>query len=189
MLNEKPSKIAVYLRQSLEKWTQGDFLPDNRPYLLNVPTKRPPVNLSSSELLPDLTVEDGQRLTVAISPKVLNRMDFEGKVISKAGLIDDKPLPKWLHYNEETRILTGAAMPGDKGDYEVKIYFSDEKANVAYVTFKIKVVEVFVPGMSVPGQTKKTTATVLKRCVGTQCKDDYITDEFMGSNVKTSPNK
>lgn len=185
MLDEKPSKIALYLRKSMENWGEGNFLPDNRPYLLNVPTKRPPVNLSS-ELLPDLNIENGQRLVVNVPNSILNRMDFKGKVISKAGLIDDSPLPKWLHYNEETFTLSGAAMPGDKGVYNIKIYFSDEKANVAYVTFKIKVVEVFVPGLSLPGQTKATTATVLKRCIGSQCKDTYISEEYIGTDVKTS---
>ena len=53
MLEEKPSKIAVYLRGVLEKWRKGEFLPDNRPYLLDVPSKRPPVNLSSAKLMPD----------------------------------------------------------------------------------------------------------------------------------------
>ena len=31
MLGEKLSKIAVYLRNTLEKWYSGEFLPDNRP--------------------------------------------------------------------------------------------------------------------------------------------------------------
>ena len=62
MLDEKPSKIAVYLRNVLQKWRKGEFLPDNRPYLLDVPGRRPPVNLSSPKLLPDLNLETGQRI-------------------------------------------------------------------------------------------------------------------------------
>lgn len=186
MLNEKPSKIAVYLRSTLEKWAKGDFMPDNRPYLLNVPTKRPPVNLSSSDLLPDVKVETGNRVTVKIPDAALSKMDFEGAVISRAGLIDDRPLPKWLTYNEETRTFNGSAMPGTEGIYNLKIYFSDVKATVAYMTFKIIVKEVFVPSMTIKGQTNASTATVLKRCVGSQCKDDYIVDTELGTDVKTS---
>ena len=66
MLNEKPSKIAVYLRNTLEKWGKGDFMPDNRPYLLNIPAKRPPVNLSSDTLLPDVKGETGKKITVKV---------------------------------------------------------------------------------------------------------------------------
>lgn len=109
MLNEKPSKIAVYLRNTLEKWGKGDFMPDNRPYLLNIPAKRPPVNLSSDTLLPDVKGETGKKITVKVPDSALARMDFEGQVISRAGTIDDKPLPKWLTYNEETRTFNGTA--------------------------------------------------------------------------------
>lgn len=188
MLNEKPSRIAMYLRKSLEKWSNGDFMPDNRPYLLNVPAKRPPVNLSSSELLPDLQVETGKKIKVIVPGEILERMDFEGKVISRAGLINDRPLPSWLTYDEESRSFNGTAMPGAEGEYNVKVYFSDEKANVAYVTFKLKVIEVYVPAMSIRGQTANSQATVLKRCVGPQCKDDYIDAASLGDDVKTSAN-
>jgi hypothetical protein len=84
MLTEKPSRIAVYLRGVLEKWRKGEFLPDNRPYLLDVPTKRPPVNLSSAKLLPDVMLESGQRIDIAIPQSVINKMDFNGRVKFKA---------------------------------------------------------------------------------------------------------
>ncbi len=174
MLNEKPSNIAVYLHNSMQKWGEGDFMPDNRPYLLQVPAKRPPVNLSSSDKLPNIKVETGQHFKVTIPQEMVDRMNFKGKVISRSGLIDDNPLPRWLSYNEETRTFEGTPMPGQEGIYEVKTYFIDESDNIGYTSFKIKVVNVFVPSMNVTGQNSDSSAMVLKRCVGSNCNDNYI---------------
>lgn len=186
MLNEKPSKIAVYLRGSMQKWGDGDFMPDNRPYLLKVPAKRPPVNLSSSDKLPDIKTETGKRIKISIPQELVDRMNFKGRVISRSGLIDDSALPKWLHYNEDTYTFEGTPMPGQEGIYSLKTYFSDEKGNVGYTIFKIKVVNVFVPSMNVQGQGKGSSAMVLKRCVGAQCKDAYIASGNLGADVKTT---
>lgn len=186
MLNEKPSKIAVYLRDSMQKWGDGDFLPDNRPYLLKIPAKRPPVNLSSSEKLPDIKIETGRRVKVIIPQELVDRMNFKGRVISRSGLIDDRALPRWLHYNEDTYTFEGTPMPGQEGLYNIKTYFSDEQGSVGYTTFKIRVINVFVPSMSVQGQNKGSSAVVLKRCIGAQCKDAYIESKTVGSDVKTS---
>jgi len=186
MIEERPSQIALYLRNSMEKWSSGEFMPDNRPYLLNVPAKRPPVNLSNASLLPDLSVETGTRVNVTVPKEMIARMDFQGKVTSKAGLIDDTPLPKWLHYNAETYTFSGVALPGQQGMYHIKAYFVDEKGSVGYVTYRIKVVQVFVPGSKVPGQLDGSSAQVLRRCVGSQCADDYIDAATIGTNVQTS---
>ncbi len=187
MLDEKPSKIAVYLRNVLQKWRKGEFLPDNRPYLLDVPGRRPPVNLSSPKLLPDLNLETGQRIYVEIPQAVFDKMDLRGKVTSKAGLIDDSPLPKWLRYNEETHTFEGIAMPSDVGEYNIKVYITDEEGNIGYLTFKIKIVEVFVPSIRVRGLTPGRKATVLKRCIGPQCSDEYIEETVIGEEVEKAP--
>lgn len=189
MLNEKPSKIAVYLRGVLEKWRKGEFLPDNRPYLLNVPAKRPPVNLSSSKLLPDISVESGQRVEITIPEAVFNKMDFEGEVKVRAGLKDDSPLPDWLFFNEETRTFSGTAMPGNTGRYEVKVYVTDSAGATGYLTFKILIKDVYVPSLRVTGLTPGRKATVLKRCVGPQCTDGYIEGTVIGDDVVTLPKK
>ncbi|MBE6453105.1 MAG: hypothetical protein E7012_06430 [Alphaproteobacteria bacterium] len=183
MLGEKPSKIAIYLRGVLEKWKHGEFLPDNRPYLLNVPTKRPPVNLSSSKLMPDVTVESGQQVSIKIPNAVINKMDFDGNIIAKAGLIDDSPLPDWLFFDEKKLEFTGTAMPGAKGEYIIKVYFADENGTTGYITFKIKIVDVYVPSLKVTGLTPGRKATILKRCVGPQCTDTYINEEVIGNDV------
>ena len=182
MLNDKPSKIAVALRQTLEKWRKGEFIPDNRPYLLDVPAKRPPVNMSS--LIPDYEVETGQRIKIDVPDAVFNKMDLVGKITSKAGLIDDSPLPKWLKYDEANHRFEGIAMPSNVGEYNIKLYVSDENGNVGYLTFKIKIKEVFVPALRVEGLTEGRKATVLKRCLSSVCRDTYVEEEAVGEEVE-----
>lgn len=189
MLNEKPSKIAVYLRGVFDKWKNGEFLPDNRPYLLNIPAKRPPLNLSSSELLPDVTLETGQQVDIKIPESIFNKVELTGKKTTKAGMYDDSPLPKWLKYDENTMSFSGTAMPTDLGEYKIKVYVSDEAGNVGYITFKIIIVDVYVPSMRVKGLTDGRKATVLKRCIGPQCTDDYIQESVIGEEVVTQPKK
>ena len=188
MLNEKPSKIAVYLRGVLEKWRKGEFLPDNRPYLLEVPAKRPPINLSSSKLMPDIELESGQKFEVQIPEEIINKMDFKGKVNITAGLVDDSPLPDWVMFDEENRKFVGMAMPGNVGEYGFKAYITDEEGQIAYVTFKIKITDVYVPSVKLRGLTEGREATVLKRCVGRQCTDEYIAEEVIGEDVITTAN-
>ena len=187
MLNEKPSKIAIYLRGVLEKWRKGEFLPDNRPYLLNVPAKRPPVNLSSSRLMPYVVLETGQKMEVTIPEAVFNKMDFVGKTTVKAGLKDDSPLPDWLFFDENTRTFSGTAMPGNIGEYKVKVYITDEKGATGYLIFKIIIKDVYVPSLKVTGLTPGRSATVLKRCIGPQCTDEYIESEAIGADVVAQP--
>jgi len=188
MLNEKPSKIAIYLRGVLEKWRKGEFLPDNRPYMLDVPAKRPPVNLSSDKLLPDLTLESGQKFEVIIPDALINKMDFKGQVMFKAGMIDDTPLPDWVMFDEGRRAFVGMAMPGNVGTYRLKAYMSDEEGRIAYVTFAIKITDVYVPSVKLMGLTEGRTAQVLKRCVGRQCSDEYIATEVIGEDVVKKAN-
>lgn len=188
MLGEKPSKMAVYLRGVLEKWRKGEFLPDNRPYLLEVPAKRPPVNLSSAKLLPDVTVETGQKISVTIPDSLLRKLDLQGKTTLKAGLIDDSALPEWLNFNEKTKTFSGIAMPGNIGAYPVKIYVTDENGTTGYLTFKIKIVDVYVPSIRVTGLSEGRKATVLKRCVGPHCADKYVDDTIIGEDVVVQPN-
>lgn len=187
MLNEKPSQIAIYLRGVLEKWRKGDFLPDNRPYLLEVPTKRPPVNLSSPALMPDLDLESGQRFEVIIPQKVFKKMNFnenDKNVVVKAGLLDDSPLPEWILYDDKNRKFVGQAMPGSVGSYTIKAYLTDNTGKTGYITFKIKIKDVYVPSVKVKGLNAGREALVLKRCIGPQCTDEYIADTVIGEDVQ-----
>ena len=186
MLSEKPSKIAFYLRGELEKWRKGQFMPDNRPYLLDVPVKRPPVKMSAEKYVSDVTLETGQGLDITIPESILKQMDFTGKVTMRAGLIDDSPLPDWLHFDAKRRRFYGTAMPSNIGDMTVKVYVSDEGGSVAYFTFNIKIVDVYVPSVELMGLTPGRKATVLKRCLGAQCTDEYIDEAIIGEEVETS---
>lgn len=186
MVGEKPSKVAFYLRESLEKWRKGEFLPDNRPYLLNIPTKRPPINLSSADYLPNIEAQAGDRITITIPKAVFNKADFTGKITTKAGLIDDTPLPSWLKYDESSYTFTGVALPTQTGLYTIKVYIMDERSNVGYLTFDITVVEHYVPSIRLRGLTDGRKATVLKRCSGATCKDDYIDANSIGKDVEAS---
>ncbi len=182
MLNDKPSKIAVALHKTLEKWRKGEFIPDSRPRLVDVPSKRPPVNMSS--LIPDYEVETGQRIKIDVPEEVFSKMDLTGKVTTKAGLIDNSPLPKWLSYDEKNHRFEGIAMPSNVGQYNIKLYVTDESGNVGYLTFKLKIKEVFVPALRVDGLTDGRKATVLKRCLGSVCKDAYVDEEAVGEEVE-----
>lgn len=187
MLNEKPSQIAMYLRKTFRKWGNGEFIPDNRPYLLDIPAKRPPVNISSAVLVPDITVETWQDIDITIPGEIMDKIDFQGKITTKAGLHDDSPLPSWLKYDEENMRFTGKVQPGENKEYKIKVYMSDEEGNVAYIIFKITIVDVYVPSMRVMGLTEGRKATVLKRCLGPQCTDEYIEESVIGEEVVTQP--
>ena len=172
MLDESPSRIAVALRDTLEKWRNGEFIPDNRPYLMNIPSHRPPVNLSSEGILPDVTYNTGEHIRIVVPNDAFTRMGWkETEVTTKAGLIDDSALPKFLRYNNNSRVFTGVAMPGDGGTYPIKIYAMDKKNNIAYLTFKLNIVDSYVPSLNVRGLNRGRQATVLKSCAGNQCND------------------
>ena len=66
---------------------------------------------------------------------------------------------------------------------------TDETGKTAYVTFKIKIVEVYVPSIRVMGLTPGRRATVLKRCIGPQCSDAYIEDDVVGEDIVTKSQK
>lgn len=177
MLNESPSKIAIALRDNLDKWRKGEFIPDNRPYLMDIPSRRPPVNLSSEKLLPDVTYETGEHIKISIPDSAFEKMGWKpGTFTTKAGMIDDSPLPKWLKYNPTAKVFTGMAMPQDGGVYPIKIYALDKNNNIAYLTFKLTIIEVYVPSINVRGLNKSRKATIMKRCHGNQCTDETLDD-------------
>lgn len=175
MLDESPSHIALALRDTLEKWRNGEFIPENRPYLMNIPSHRPPVNLSSEGILPDVTYNTGEHIRIMIPADAFTKMGWnEDEVTTKAGLIDDSGLPKFLKYNNVGRTFTGVAMPGDGGTYPIKIYAMDKKNNIAYLTFKLTIVDSYVPSLNVRGLNRARQATVLKSCNGGKCNDQDL---------------
>lgn len=171
LLDSSPSQIALALRANLEKWRQGEFVPGDRPYLMNIFDKRPPVNLTSS-LMPDYTFETGQHIYINVPDNVFEKMGWQDKdFTTKAGLGDDSPLPSWLRYSDASKSFSGMAMPGNGGTYRIKVYALDKNNNLAYVNFNLNIIDTYVPSMQVKGLNKSRSATVLKRCSGNQCQD------------------
>ncbi len=177
MLNESPSRIALALRETLEKWKDGEFVPESRPYLLDIPTHRPPVNLTNEGILPDVTYSTGERIKIEVPDEAFAKMGWDSTQIqSKAGSIDDTSLPKWLKYNDSTRVFEGLAMPGNEGVYPLKIYAMDKDSNIAYLTFTLTIVDTYVPSINVRGLNRQRNATVMKKCSGAQCTDNTLDD-------------
>ena len=177
MLNEAPSQIALSIRDNLEQWRDGEFTPDNRPYLMDIPSHRPPVDLTNEGTLPDVTFGTGEKILISVPRSAFEKMGWnDADIKTKAGLKDDSSLPKWLKYNDIMRNFTGMAMPGDGGVYPIKIYAMDEKNNIAYLTFKLTIVETYVPSMKIRGLNRTRRATVMKQCSGSQCTDDTLDD-------------
>ena len=172
MLDSSPSQIALALRSNLEKWRQGEFVPGDRPYLMNIFDKNPPVNLSAQQLMPDYTFETGQHIYIKVPDEVFEKMGWQDKEFTtKAGLVDDSALPEWLKYKDLSRSFSGVAMPGNEGTYKIKVYALDNQNNLAYINFNLNIIDTYVPSMQVKGLNKTRTATVLKRCSGNQCND------------------
>jgi hypothetical protein len=189
MLGEKPSTIAVYLHKTLEKWNKGDFLPDNRPYLMNIPSRRPPLLMTQAHL-PNVTVEAGQSFEIEIPEKTFNGMSPKGNVRTQGGMIDDSSLPKWMVYDTDQNAFRGKAMPKDGGTYKLKVYGTDEVGKVGYATFDLTVKDVYIPSMRKRGLTDGRGVTVLKRCAGGKvCNDAYIDQDEIGREVEKAPHK
>ncbi len=177
MLSESPSKIALSLYETADKWRGGEFQPESRPYLMDIPSHRPPVNLSSDNVLPDVTYGTGEHIHIVIPDRAFDKMGWERNTyITKAGLNDETSLPKWLEYSNAGHVFTGMAMPGDGGTYPIKVYANDQKNNVAYLTFNLNIVETYVPSINVRGLNRGRQAIVMKKCVGKQCMDRTLDD-------------
>ncbi len=187
MLNEKPSDIALYLRGAYVKWAEGDLMPDNRPYLMDIPTKRPPVKIASGNKLPDVTVDTGEPIFIDVPLDIFDSLDMGDNIDTRAGLIDDAPLPKWISYSPREHCFKGRAMPGNGGTYKIKVYGADEKGNVAYDSFKLNVREVYTPTTELRGLTEGRQATVYAHRPTTKGTDSYINQETLGIEVEKAP--
>lgn len=186
MLEKKPSQIAIALRKTMEEWRKGVFIPDNRPHPADIPGRRPAINMSG-EWMPDVTYEVGQRIKITIPQAVFNKMQIRGNFTTNASLRNHKPLPQWLKYNPQNYTFTGVAMPGDAGLYPIKIYISDDSNRVGYIEFRLKIIGVYQESLSIRGLTDGSRTTVLKRCVGSQCKDNYVDEHEIGTDVEYEP--
>ena len=50
----------------------------------------------------------------------------------------------------------------------------DDHDNIAYLSFKLTIIETYVPSISVRGLNRDRQATVMKRCNGAQCTDEVL---------------
>ncbi len=189
MLGEKPSDIAFYLRNAYIKWAEGDLLPDNRPYLMDIPTSRPPVKVVKGNKLQDVTVETGEPIFIDVPLDIFDSLDMNGDIQTRAGLIDDAPLPKWISYSPREHCFKGRAMPGNGGTYKIKVYGTDEKGKVGYDSFKLNVREVYTPTTELRGLTEGRQATVYARRPVSSSSDNYINQETLGLEVEKAPIK
>ena len=186
VLDRKPSQIAIALRKTMEEWRKGVFIPDDRPRPSEVPGRRPAINLSG-EWMPDVSHETGQRIHITIPQKIFTKMKIDGEFTTRASLTNHKPLPRWLKYDPQTYTFSGIAMPSNEGIYPIKIYISDSSNRLGYIEFRLKIVEVYEESMRIRGLTEGSRATVLKRCVGKHCKDKYVDESEIGTDVEIEP--
>jgi len=185
-LYRKPSQIAIYLRRTIEEWRKGVFIPDNRPYEVEVPSKRPAINLSG-EWMSDVSYETGQRIDFSIPPEIFDRLEFKGEFTTRASLSNRKPLPRWLRYDPKTYTFTGIATPSNEGVYPIRVYVSSKDSYLGYIEFNLNIIEVYRESIRIKGLTEGSRATVLKRCVGSQCKDKYVDESEIGADVEYKP--
>ncbi len=182
MLEEKPSAIAVYLHKTLNKWNEGQFSPNDRPYLLDVPSNKQPVDLSQEIRLKNVYAKTGHPLSIALPEDVFEKQGFKGKVKTYAGLEDDSALPDWLNYKDADRTFSGTPQKEDTGINTIKVYGVDNKGNVGYATFDITVTESYISVMKIPGQTIDSQADVLRRCVSKNCEAEMLEKQHIARN-------
>ena len=189
MLEEKPSAIALYLNKTMAKWADGQFYPADRPYLMDIQSLTPPLDLSEEVKMSDVSLKVGEPLSVAVPKEVFENKHFKGDVQTKAGKIDDSPLPAWINYNEKERYFSGTPTEKDVGTNGIKVYGVDEKGNVCYATFDITVSNSLIPVLTVRGLTEERTATVMQPCKGLNCKAPNLEQKKIGRKVTKAPIK
>ena len=177
MYKAKASTIALTLKDTLKLWQQGKFQAEEMPAKPIMPSKRPAINLTSPNILPDIEVQTGERFSVTLPPSVFDRLNLKGRVTTSAALDDGSPLPEWMSYDEESYTISGVGMPSNVGEQRIKIYVTDEGGNVGYITFSVKLDEYYSPSMEVRGLTRGRSAEVFKRCTGESCSDSNLGTE------------
>ena len=174
MISENPSRIAIQIRETLDKWKEGIFVAstvDNAP----MSNKKPPLDISSRSLVPDVVVGAGYDLNVQIPDQVFEQINWKGDYKTVAGSLDDAGLPDWLKYNEKTHTFTGHPSLDDAGSYRIKVYALDNSGNSAVLSFTITVNNVYIQTMEYKGLTGYRRAKVYHKCkVGTPCASGEI---------------
>lgn len=170
MLSESPSSIAVEIRETFDKWRKGIFYTVPRDSSVLISGKKPPVDVSSRTLVPDVTVGTGSTLHVKIPEEVFASINWNGSYRTTAGSLDDIGLPRWLKYDEDTMTFTGTPAIGDEGSYRIKVFAFDNAGNSAVLSFTIIVNNLYIQTMEYKGLTGYRRAKVYHKCVdGAPC--------------------
>ncbi|MBQ8750377.1 MAG: hypothetical protein IJZ30_01915 [Alphaproteobacteria bacterium] len=174
LLSENPSKIAIKIRETLDNWKEGIFVasPKENAPLSN---KKPPVDISSQVLVPDVVTGVGTDVSIKIPDEVFEQVNWDGEYKTVAGSLDDAGLPTWLKYDEKTHTFTGHPTLDDAGSHRIKVYALDNSGNVAVLGFTITVNNIYIQTMEYKGLTGYRRAKVYHKCrIGTACSTDDI---------------
>ncbi len=175
MLKDTPSVIAVQIRESLDNWSNGIFSADVKGALATSSGQKPPADISSAALVPNVVVGTGSDVNIKIPDEVFQKVNWEGNYTTVAGSLDDAGLPAWLKYDDKTHTFTGHPTMEDEGDYRIKVYALDNSGNSAVLGFTITVNNVYIQTMEYKGLTGYRRAKVYHKCTpGTPCAKNDI---------------
>lgn len=170
LLNENPSIIAITIRESFDKWNDGIFTVNENGANVSLSSKKPPVDVSSQALVPNIVVGAGSDVVVEIPESAFGRINWDGEYKTVAGSLDDAGLPHWLKYDPATRKFTGHPTLEDEGNYKIKVYALDDSGNSAVLSFTITVEDLYIQTMEYKGLTGYRRAKVYHKCqAGAPC--------------------
>ena len=175
MLNESPSLIAIQIKKTLDKWQDGIFITRPDGAITTLSERKPPVDISSPTLVPDIAVGTGSEVNIKIPDEVFNTIEWNGEYTTVAGSLDDAGLPAWLKYDEKTHTFTGRPTLEDEGKHKIKVYAMDKSGNSAVLGFTITVDNIYIQTMEYKGLTGYRRAKVYHKCIpGAPCAKDDI---------------
>ncbi len=170
MLNDTPSAIAVQIRETLDKWKDGIFVTSPKNVSTSLSIRKPPVDISSPTLVPDIVVGTGSKVNIQIPDEVFEVVNWNGEYSTIAGSLDDAGLPKWLKYDSKTHTFTGTPTIDDEGSHKIKVYAMDKSGNSAVLSFTITVDNIYIQTMEYKGLTGYRRAKVYHKCTpGAPC--------------------
>lgn len=175
MLKDNPSIIAIEIRNSLDKWNDGIFTAEIDGAKATLSNKKPPVDISSQVLVPNVVTGTGSDIEIKIPDEVFAQVDWDGEFKTVAGSLDEAGLPNWLSYDEKTHTFKGHPTLGDEGNYRIKVYALDDVGNSAVISFNVTVENTYVHTMEYKGLTGYRRAKVYHKCTpGLPCARNDI---------------
>ena len=175
MLRDNPSIIAIQIRNSLDKWNDGLFTAEIDGAKATLSKKKPPVDISSQTLVPNVVAGTGSDIEIKIPDEVFEQVNWNGEFKTVAGSLDDAGLPNWLTYDEKTHTFKGHPTLGDEGNYRIKVYALDDIGNSAVISFNVTVENTYIHTMEYKGLTGYRRAKVYHKCTpGLPCARNDI---------------